>query len=137
MPERVCVKLVTPLKEGLSNQTRMHVWKMGKDWRSPFQAFRKNLLEGRCPPTGWVSVGAREGGVGFSAIDAELSAKVTWTTAFIMALVSMISVYYRGGADGTWGTGAVDAGGEKASMAEMTGDAWSHDWRGKCSRESG
>ena len=54
-----------------------------------------------------------------------------------MGLMSLLSVDAGGGADGTWGAGTVDAEAERGGLAEMTGDSWSHDGRGKCSRESG
>ena len=53
------MKLATPTKEGLLIHARMHAWNMGKEWMSPFQAFRKKLLEGWCPTAVWVSAGAR------------------------------------------------------------------------------
>ena len=49
---RVFVKLVTPMKYRISNQAWMRAWKMGKGWRSPFQASRKKLSEVWCPPAG-------------------------------------------------------------------------------------
>ena len=54
-----------------------------------------------------------------------------------MSLMSTLGVDAGGGADGNWGTGTVYAESEKAGLADMTGDAWYHSWRGDCSRESG
>ena len=88
----------------------------------------KLLLEGWCPSAGWGSVGAREGAV---------PVRVAWTAVFTMTLVSMLGVDAGGGVDGMWGSGTMYAGAEKSGLAEITGDAWSHDWRGECSCELG
>ena len=66
-----------------------------------------------------------------------LSVRVAWTTAFTMALMSAFSIDAGGGVDGAWGAKKVDDGAEKTVLAEITGDTWSHDWRGECSRDLG
>ena len=54
-----------------------------------------------------------------------------------MELMSTFSVDAGGGAEGAWGSETGDDGAERASLAEMTGETWYHDWRGECSRELG
>ena len=70
---------------------------------------------------------------GFTAIDAVLDERVAWTTALKTELMSTLGVDVGGEADGSR---TVGSGAEKACRAEMTGDTWSHDFRGNCFRES-
>ena len=51
------------------------------------------------PPAGLVIVGAREGPVYISAIDAELAVRVAWTAALMVALTSTVGVVCRGRAE--------------------------------------
>ena len=43
----------------------------------------------------------------------------------------------EGGAGGAWGDGAVGEREAKAGLEEATGEVWSHEGRGYCSREAG
>ena len=83
-----------------------------------------------------MSVGEGEGTGIFSAIDAVLAARIYWTTALTTALMSTLGVDVRGGADGAWVSGTVGSEADKASWADMTSDAYYHDCRGDCLRES-
>ena len=54
-----------------------------------------------------------------------------------MALMSTLSVDAEGGAGGAWGAGSVGDRAGKYDREEATGEVWSHECRGECSRESG
>ena len=83
-----------------------------------------------------MSVGPGEGAGVFSMIDAVLAARVAWTTALRMTLMSMRGFNVGGRADGTWGAVTVGAEADKGGREDMTSDAWSHYCRGNRSCES-
>ena len=68
-------------------------------------------------------------------MEADFDARVNFTTAWMMALMSTFDDDAEGGMGGAWGARTMDARAAKDGIEEATGEVWYHEGRGDCSRE--